>query len=107
MDLSLLTRKSDTEWWIEPHGRMRVPGIIYASEALVRDMDAKVYEQVDERRDAARNRDGPRTRCPTRTGAMGFRSAASPHSMPIAAASCRPAASASTSPAACACCTPG
>ena len=47
MDLSLLTRKSDTEWWIEPHGRMRVPGVIYASEALVRDMDAKVYEQVE------------------------------------------------------------
>jgi tRNA-splicing ligase RtcB len=47
MDLSLLTRKSETEWWIAPHGKMRVPGIIYASEALVRDMDAKVYEQVD------------------------------------------------------------
>ncbi len=46
MELSLLTRKSDVEWWIEPHGRMRVPGIIYATEALVRDMDAKVYEQV-------------------------------------------------------------
>jgi tRNA-splicing ligase RtcB len=47
MDLSLLTRKSETEWWIESHGKMRVPGIIYASEALVRDMDAKVYEQVE------------------------------------------------------------
>jgi tRNA-splicing ligase RtcB len=47
MDLSLLTRKSETEWWIEPHGRMRVPGVIYASEPLVRDMDAKVYEQVE------------------------------------------------------------
>jgi tRNA-splicing ligase RtcB len=46
MDLALLTRKSETEWWIEPRGTMRVPGIIYASEALVRDMDAKVYEQV-------------------------------------------------------------
>jgi tRNA-splicing ligase RtcB (3'-phosphate/5'-hydroxy nucleic acid ligase) len=46
MDLALLTCKSDTEWWIEPRGRMRVPGIIYASESLVRDMDAKVYEQV-------------------------------------------------------------
>lgn len=46
MDLSLLTRKSDVEWWIEPHGAMRVPGIIYGSEALVKDMDAKVYEQV-------------------------------------------------------------
>ena len=47
MDLALLHRQSDTEWWIEPHGRMRVPGIIYGSEALVRDMDAKVYEQVE------------------------------------------------------------
>ena len=46
MDLSLLTRKSDVEWWIEPHGPMRVPGIIYGSEALIKDMDAKVYEQV-------------------------------------------------------------
>jgi tRNA-splicing ligase RtcB len=46
MDLSLLTRKSDVEWWIERHPGMRVPGIIYASEALVKDMDAKVYEQV-------------------------------------------------------------
>ena len=46
MDLSLLTRKSDTEWWIDPHGAMRVPGIIYATEGLVREMDAKVYEQV-------------------------------------------------------------
>jgi tRNA-splicing ligase RtcB len=46
MDLALLTRKSDVEWWIEPHGGMHVPGIIYATEALVRDMDEKVYEQV-------------------------------------------------------------
>ncbi len=46
MDLTLLTRKSDVEWWIERHPGMRVPGIIYASEALVRDMDAKVYEQI-------------------------------------------------------------
>ncbi len=46
MDLSLLTRKSEVEWWVEPHGGMHVPGIIYATEALVKDMDAKVYEQV-------------------------------------------------------------
>jgi tRNA-splicing ligase RtcB len=46
MDLSELTRKSETEWWIEPHGRMRVPGVIYASEPLVKEMDEKVYEQV-------------------------------------------------------------
>lgn len=46
MDLSLLTRRSDVEWWIEPRDRMRVPAIIYATEELVRDMDAKVYEQA-------------------------------------------------------------
>jgi tRNA-splicing ligase RtcB len=46
MDLTLLTRKSDVEWWIEPSGGMHVPGIIYGTEALVRDMDEKVREQV-------------------------------------------------------------
>lgn len=46
MDLSRLTMKSGTEWRIEPHGAMRVPGIIYADESLIRDMDDKVYEQV-------------------------------------------------------------
>ena len=46
MDLTQLTRKSEWEWWIAPFGKMRVPGIIYASEALVREMDLKVYEQV-------------------------------------------------------------
>jgi tRNA-splicing ligase RtcB len=46
MDLSKLRRRSDTEWWIEPHGRMRVPGVLYATEPLVREMDDKVYEQV-------------------------------------------------------------
>ena len=46
MDTSLLTRKSEYEWWIEPTGKMRVPAIIYASADLIRDMDMKVYEQV-------------------------------------------------------------
>jgi tRNA-splicing ligase RtcB len=46
MNLLSLTRKAETEWWIEPHGAMRVPGIIYGSESLILDMDAKVYEQV-------------------------------------------------------------
>jgi tRNA-splicing ligase RtcB len=46
MDLSLLQRKSDVEWVIAPFGKMRVPAIIYASEALICDMDSKVYEQV-------------------------------------------------------------
>ncbi|HEX7081792.1 MAG TPA: RtcB family protein [Gammaproteobacteria bacterium] len=46
MDLTLLERESEYAWRIEPHGDMRVPGIIYGDEALVRAMDAKVHEQV-------------------------------------------------------------
>lgn len=46
MDTSRLIRKADCEWWIAPFGRMRVPGVIYASEELIRAMDLKVYEQV-------------------------------------------------------------
>jgi len=46
MDLNLLKRRGRDEWHISPHGNMRVPGVIYASEDLVRDMDEKVYEQV-------------------------------------------------------------
>jgi tRNA-splicing ligase RtcB len=46
MDLSLLKRRSEYEWVIEPSGAMRVPGVLFASEELVRAMDHKVYEQV-------------------------------------------------------------
>ncbi len=46
MDLALLQRESDFRWRIEPTGRMRVPGVIFGSESLLRGMDAKVYEQV-------------------------------------------------------------
>jgi len=46
MDTALFKRQSENEWHIEPHANMRVPGIIYANEALIRDMDNKVYEQV-------------------------------------------------------------
>lgn len=46
MDMSRLIRKSDTEWHIAPFGEMRVPGIIYATEPLIGDMDDKVFEQV-------------------------------------------------------------
>jgi tRNA-splicing ligase RtcB len=46
MDTSLLERRGELEWAIAPHGAMRVPAVIYASEALVRDMDHKVYEQA-------------------------------------------------------------
>jgi tRNA-splicing ligase RtcB len=46
MDISRLERKSETEWWIEPRAGMRVPGIIRATETLIREMDDKVFEQV-------------------------------------------------------------
>jgi len=46
MDLALLQRRSEYEWEIAPHGALRVPAVIYASEALIRDMDHKVYEQT-------------------------------------------------------------
>src|SRR5690349_473036 len=46
MDISRLIRKSETEWWIAPFGEMKVPGIIFATETLIRDMDEKVFEQV-------------------------------------------------------------
>ena len=46
MDPNRLSKKSSTEWWLAPTGRMRVPGIIFASEELVRAMDEKVLQQV-------------------------------------------------------------
>jgi tRNA-splicing ligase RtcB len=46
MDTARFERRSEHEWWVARHGDMRVPGIIYASEALIRDMDDKVYDQV-------------------------------------------------------------
>lgn len=46
MDIGSLERHSDFEWVIPRHGAMRVPAVIYASEALVHEMDQKVYEQA-------------------------------------------------------------
>ena len=46
MDLSLLKRRTEHEWVIEPRGPMRTPGVIFATEELVLQMDHKVYEQV-------------------------------------------------------------
>src|SRR5512135_2196804 len=46
MDPARLTRVDATTWRVEPSGAMRVPGIIYADESLIHDMDDKVYEQT-------------------------------------------------------------
>ena len=46
MERVKLKQKSKFEWVIEPTGKMRVPGVIYASRDLLDDMDDKVFEQT-------------------------------------------------------------
>jgi len=46
MELSLFEKQSDVAWVIPQQGAMRVPAVIYATEALVRGMERKVYEQA-------------------------------------------------------------
>ena len=46
MDPARLKRLGDAEWELPRTGAMRVPGILYADEALVRGMDDKVAEQL-------------------------------------------------------------
>ena len=46
MDISGLEKISEVAWRVPPTGRMRVPGILYADEALLRAMDDKVLGQV-------------------------------------------------------------
>lgn len=46
MDFSVFTQHDAHRWEIAPHGGMRVPAVIYATENLIHDMDDKVLEQV-------------------------------------------------------------
>src|SRR5215470_7361585 len=46
MDRSRLIRKAECEWELPRSGAMRVPGVLYADEALIDAMDDKVAEQV-------------------------------------------------------------
>lgn len=46
MDLSLFEKLDDYSWMLPAKENMRVPGVIYGSEKLIKDMDHKVYEQV-------------------------------------------------------------
>jgi tRNA-splicing ligase RtcB len=46
MDTNRLEQLSATAWRIPPHADMRVPAVIFADEALIREMDEKVYEQA-------------------------------------------------------------
>lgn len=48
MDLSLLKRINDNAWEIPPHGKMKVPGVIYANLDLISSMDLKVYQQLSQ-----------------------------------------------------------
>ena len=100
MDLAKLEKISEIEWRIAPTGPMRVPAVIYADEALIRDMDDKVYEQMTNVATLP-GIVGARMPCPTPTGDTDFRSAASRRSIRRKAASSRPAASVSTYPAVC------
>jgi tRNA-splicing ligase RtcB len=46
MDRSQFIQLADNAWRIEPFGTMRVPAILYASAALIDEMDQKVFEQI-------------------------------------------------------------
>ncbi len=46
MDTKTLNRLSEFQWQIEPTGKMRVPGVIFASGKLIRQMDDNVCKQV-------------------------------------------------------------
>lgn len=46
MDLSQLEKQAAYEWHLPARGPMRVPGILFADEALLSEMDDKVIEQV-------------------------------------------------------------
>jgi len=46
MNLTQLKQVSEVEWRIAPFGKMRVPAVIYADQALISEMDDKVFEQI-------------------------------------------------------------
>jgi tRNA-splicing ligase RtcB (3'-phosphate/5'-hydroxy nucleic acid ligase) len=46
LNLQGVRRESDYRWVIDPEGAMRVPAVLYADAALLRDMDDKVRQQL-------------------------------------------------------------
>jgi len=46
MDLHRFDRLSETEWRVDAFDGMRVPGVIFATEELIRQMDQKVFDQL-------------------------------------------------------------
>jgi len=104
MDLSLFQRRSEHAWEVAPHGPMRVPAVIFGSEALLRDMDAKVYEQAVN----VASLPGIVEACyamPDAHWGYGFPIGGVAAFDPTRAGWYRPAVSGSTSPAVCAACT--
>ncbi len=99
MDPRRFTPVDATTWRVEPHGAMRVPVIIYADEALIRDMDDKVYEQAVNVAALPGIVQASHV-MPDAHWDTASPSEASRRSIPIEAALSRPAASASTSRAA-------
>lgn len=47
MDIGRLKQLNEWTWKIEPSGKMNVPGIFYASRQLIKEIDDKVREQVE------------------------------------------------------------
>jgi tRNA-splicing ligase RtcB len=46
MDVTRFEKISDAEWRVAPFGAMRAPAILFATEALLAEMDDKVFEQL-------------------------------------------------------------
>jgi tRNA-splicing ligase RtcB len=46
MDRKLVKRRDETKWLVERSGKMHVDGVIFASEALINEMDDMVVQQV-------------------------------------------------------------
>lgn len=46
MDINKLRKIKDFEWELPQKGEMRVPGMLFASQKLIKEMDDKVEEQV-------------------------------------------------------------
>ena len=46
MNLDQFEQVSEVEWRVAPFGKMRVPAVIYADQALIAEMDDKVFEQL-------------------------------------------------------------
>ena len=46
MDRAQFIQDAENTWRIAPFGKMRVPAILYASPALIDEMDQKVFEQI-------------------------------------------------------------